>query len=142
NAALAGPAHGEIEYALDNGFVIFRKTEVDTEASHISLTGKLRIADASVDWLLKIHSNDFSELDRLAYDFAHAAGKKTYNLLGLGGAGDITGNVKGKLKTPEVVAHIVAAGAKYNNVVVGDADNDMRYDGAKSVLTFDKAVLH
>jgi outer membrane protein assembly complex protein YaeT len=141
NAALSGPTHGAAEYALDNGVVTFHKTELDTAASHISLTGKLRIADAWADLLLKIHSTDFSELDRIAYDFAHNAGKKTYNLLGLGGSGDITGSVQGKLKTPAVVAHIVAAGAKYNNVVVGDADIDLKYDGAKSVMTFEKATF-
>ena len=103
------PVRGSIDYALDNGVVAFKKMELDTAASHISLTGKLRIADASVDWLVKIHSTDFSELDRIGYNFAHSAGKKTYTLLGLGGAGDITGNIKGKLKAPEVVAHIVAA---------------------------------
>ena len=141
NATLAGPARGVVDYALDNGVVAFRKLDLDTAASHIALTGKLRIADASVDWLAKIHSTDFSELDRLGYNFAHSAGKKSYTLLGLGGAGDITGSVQGKLKTPAVVAHIVAAGAKYNNVVVGDADIDMKYDGAKGVMTFDKAVF-
>jgi outer membrane protein assembly complex protein YaeT len=139
NAALAGPVRGAVDYALDNGVVGFRKMELDLAASHVSLTGKLRIADASVDWLVKIHSNDFSELDRLAVDFAHAAGKKTFTSLGLGGAGDITGSVRGKLKTPEVVAHIAATGAKYNNVVVGDADIDMKYDGAAGVMTFEKA---
>jgi translocation and assembly module TamB len=139
NAALAGPTRGSVDYALDNGVLAFRKLELDLQASHVSLTGKLRIADASVDWLVKIHSNDFSELDRLAVDFAHAAGKKTFTALGLGGAGDITGSVKGKLKTPEVVAHIAATGAKYNNVAIGDADVDMKYDGAQGVLTFEKA---
>ena len=89
NATLAGPAHGNIDYALDNGVVIFKKTEVDLEASHISLTGKLRIADASTDLLLKIHSTDFSELDRIGYNFAHSAGKKTYTLLGLAEIGGV-----------------------------------------------------
>jgi len=141
NAALAGPVRGAVDYALDNGVVGFRKMELDLQASHVSLTGKLRIADASVDWLVKIHSNDFSELDRIGYDFARSAGKKTYTLLGLGGAGDITGSIQGKLKTPQVVAHIVAAGAKYNNVAIGDADVDMKYDGAQDVLTFEKATF-
>src|SRR5436305_1717464 len=140
NAALAGPARGSVDYALDNGVVAFRKLELDLQASHISLTGKLRIADASVDWLLKIHSSDFGELDRIGYNFAHSAGKKTYTLLGLGGAGDITGSVRGKLKAPEVVAHIVAAGAKYNNVVGGDADIDMKYDGAHELLPVVRAT--
>jgi len=139
NAALAGAARGDVDYALDNGVVAFRKMELDTAASHIALTGKLRISDATADWLLKIHSNDFADLDRIGYNFAHSAGKKTYNLLGLGGAGDISGSIQGKLKTPNVVAHVAAAGAKYNNVRLGDADIDLKYDGAKSVMTFEKA---
>src|SRR5262249_11796169 len=69
------------------------------------------------------------------------AGKKTYTLLGLAGAGDITGNLKGKMKSPDVTAKIAAAGAKYNNVLLGDADIELRYEGAKSVMVFDRAVF-
>jgi outer membrane protein insertion porin family len=135
------PIAGSADYALDNGVVTFRRTELDTGLTHVSLTGKLRIADVWTDLLAKIHSTDFSELDRIGYNFAHSAGKTTYTLLGLGGAGDITGSVRGKLKTPEVVAHIASTGTKYNNVLVGNADIDLKYDGTKAVLAFDRAVF-
>ena len=86
----------------------------------IDFTGKFRIEDAWTDLLMKIHSSDFAELDRIGYNFAHSAGKNTYTLLGLGGSGDITGNVRGKIKAPEVVARIASSGTKYNNVLLGD----------------------
>lgn len=135
--ALAGSA----DYALDNGVVTFRRLNLNTDASQIALTGKLRIADVYTDFLLKIHSNDFAELDRIGYNFAHSAGKKTYTLLGLGGAGDVSGSVRGKLKTPQVVARIAGSAIKYNNVLLGDGDIDLRYDGDRSVLTFDRATF-
>jgi hypothetical protein len=37
-----------------------------------------------------IRSSDFSELDRLAYNFAHSAGKNDFDAHGLGGNGTIT----------------------------------------------------
>jgi outer membrane protein insertion porin family len=132
---------GGTDFTLDNGVVTFRNGELVTEASTIGFSGKLRIQDAWTDLLLKIHSGDFAELDRAAYNFAHSAGKATYDLLGLGGAGDITGSVQGKLKTPHVVARIVAAGTKYNNVDLGESEIDLKYDGGKGVLTFDKATF-
>src|SRR3954453_3587845 len=88
---------------------------------------------------MKIHSSDFAELDKIGYNFARSAGKNTYTLLGPGGSGDITGNARGKIKAPEVVARIVSSGTKYNNTLLGDADIDLRYDGAKNRLTFDPA---
>lgn len=135
------PIGGSTDYALDNGVVTFRNMELDTAASHVSASGTLRISDVFTNLQLKIHSNDFSELDRVGYNFAHSAGKKTYDLLGLGGAGDITGSVQGKLKTPQVVAHIVGTGTKYNNVLLGASNIDLHYDGPKSVLTFDRATF-
>jgi len=141
HAAYPIPVGGSADFALDNGTVTFRKAHLVTDASTIDFTGKFRIEDAWTDLLLKIHSNDFAELDKIGYNFAHSAGKNTYTLLGLGGSGDITGNVRGKIKAPEVVARIVSSGTKYNNVLLGDAEIDLRYDGAKSQLTFDKATF-
>ncbi|HEX9163324.1 MAG TPA: translocation/assembly module TamB domain-containing protein [Thermoanaerobaculia bacterium] len=135
------PVGGSTDFELDNGVVTFRRAELDTDASHISLTGTLRIADVYTNLQAKIHSSDFSELDRAGFNFAHSAGKKTYTLLGLGGAGDITGSVRGTLKTPEVVAHVSGTGTKYNNVLLGAADIDLHYDGTKSLLTFDRAIF-
>jgi translocation and assembly module TamB len=135
------PLGGSADFALDNGTVTFRKAQLVTDASTIDFTGKFRIEDAWTDLLMRIHSSDFAELDKIGYNFAHSAGKKTYTLLGLGGSGDITGNVRGKIKAPEVVAKIVSSGTKYNNILLGDADIDLRYDGAKSQLTFEHATF-
>ncbi len=132
---------GSTNFALDNGLVTFRRLDLNTDASRIALTGKLRISDVYTDFLAKIHSTDFSELDRIGFNFAHSAGKKTYTLLGLGGAGDISGTIRGKLKTPQVVAKIAGSAIKYNNIALGDGDIDLRYDGDRSVMTFDRATF-
>ncbi len=50
--------------------------------------------------------------------------------------------MKGKLKTPQVAAHITGTATKYNNALLGDSDIDLRYDGVKGLLTFDRAVFH
>src|SRR5206468_669196 len=34
-----------------------------------------------------------------------------------------------------------ATGTKYNNIDLGDSDIDLRYDGGRSVLTFEKATF-
>ncbi|MGZ7033405.1 MAG: hypothetical protein ACXVIJ_15690, partial [Thermoanaerobaculia bacterium] len=132
---------GSTDFALDNGVVTFRRGELNTDASQIDLTGTLRIEDVFTNLDLKIHSTDFSELDRAAFNFAHSAGKKTYTLLGLGGAGDITGTVQGRIKAPDVVAHIASTGTKYNNVLLGDAGIDLTYAGSKSLLTFKDSLF-
>ncbi|MDQ6800860.1 MAG: outer membrane protein assembly factor BamA [Acidobacteriota bacterium] len=132
---------GSTDFALQNGVVTFRRADLETDKSKIAINGKLRISDAWTDLLMKIHSTDFSELDRIGYNFAHSAGKKTYTLLGLGGGGDITGSMKGTIKAPDVVAHIVSTATKYNNVLLGDADIDLHYDGPRSTLHFDRATF-
>src|ERR1051325_3042599 len=141
NAKYPIPLGGSTDFALNNGVIKFNRGQLVTDASQIGFTGTMRIEDLNSNLALQIHSSDFSELDRAAYNFAQSAGKTTYTLLGLGGAGDITGTVVGRLKTPNVVAHIASTGTKYNNILLGDADIDLRYDGAKSVLTFQKAVF-
>ncbi|MGZ8830004.1 MAG: AsmA family protein, partial [Thermoanaerobaculia bacterium] len=135
------PIGGSTDFTLDNGVVTFRRLELDTAASHISATGTLRIEDVFTNLQLKIHSTDFSDLDRAGFNFAHSAGKRMYTLLGLGGSGDVSGTVKGKLKTPQVVAHITGSRVKYNNVLLGNADIDLHYDGVKFVMTFDRAIF-
>jgi outer membrane protein assembly complex protein YaeT len=132
---------GSTDFALDNGVVTFRRAQLTTEASTIDFTGKFRIEDAWTDVLMKIHSGDFGELDRIGYNFAHSAGKKSYTLLGLGGSGDVTGNVRGKIKSPDVVARIAGSGTKYNNILLGDSEIDLRYDGAKSAMTFEHTTF-
>ncbi len=141
HAAYPVPLSGSTEFALDSGVVTFHRAHLVTDVSAIDFTGKFRIEDSWTDLLMKIHSSDFAELDRIGYNFAHSAGKKAYTLLGLGGAGDITGNVRGKIKEPEVVARITGAATKYNGILLGDSDIDLHYDGGRSVLTFDQATF-
>ena len=141
NARYPVPLGGSTDFALANGVVTFRRAELVTDASRVTFTGKFRIEDAWTDLLMQIHSRDFAELDRLGYNLAHSAGKKAYTLLGLGGAGDISGTMRGKIKEPDVVAKINAAGTKFNDVALGNAEIDLRYDGVKSVMTFERAVF-
>jgi outer membrane protein assembly complex protein YaeT len=141
-AAYPTPISGSTDFALDNGVVTFRRAHLVTDASTIDFTGKFRIDDAWTDLLMKIHSSDFAELDRVGYNFAHSAGKAKYTLLGLGGSGDISGNVRGKIKSPEVVARIIGTGTKYNNVLLGDTEIDLHYEGDKSLLTFEHVTFH
>jgi outer membrane protein assembly complex protein YaeT len=132
---------GSADFTLDNGVVKFRRAELTTAASRIDFSGSLRIEDINTDLKLDIHSTDFSELDRTGYNFAHSAGKKEYELMGLGGSGDITGTVKGRLKSPQVVAHIAATGTKFNGSLLDDSEIDLHYDGVQSILTFDRAIF-
>jgi outer membrane protein assembly factor BamA/autotransporter translocation and assembly factor TamB len=133
---------GSTDYALDKGTVTFRRMELDTDSSHVSMTGSLRIEDLNTDLRMAIRSSDFAELDRIGYNFAHSADKKDYTLLGLGGAGTINGTVSGPLEKPMVVANITGTQVQYSNVRLGDAAIDLRYDGNRSVLTFDRAVFN
>jgi outer membrane protein assembly complex protein YaeT len=135
------PIAGSTDFALDRGVITFRSAELDTGASHVSLTGTMRIEDLFTDFRTSIRSTDFSELDRVAFNFARAADKDDFELLGLGGAGTITGTVRGPLKTPRLAARIVSTNTEYNDVRLGDAEIDLRYDGVRSLLTFDRAVF-
>ena len=141
NAKYPIPVGGSTDFALNNGVVTFLRGELNTDASQIDLTGTLRIEDVFTNLDVKVHSSDFSELDRAAYNFAHSAGKETYTLLGLGGAGDITATVRGPIKEADVVAHITGSAVKYNNVLLGEADIDLTYEGPRSLLTFKRAVF-
>jgi outer membrane protein assembly complex protein YaeT len=141
NAKYPIPLGGNADFALDNGTIKFSRASLTTGASTVNFNGSLRIEDVNTDLAVSIHSSDFSELDKIGFNFAHSAGKKTYELLGLGGAGDITGTIKGRLKEPQVAAHVVASGTKFNNALLGNSDIELRYDGVKSVLTFDRATF-
>ncbi|HEX2060204.1 MAG TPA: hypothetical protein VHK90_05650, partial [Thermoanaerobaculia bacterium] len=132
---------GTLDYALDRGTVTFRRAELDTAASHVSLRGSLKIEGLVTDLAMTVRSTDFSELDRIGYNFAHAADKRDYELLGLGGAGTITGTVKGPIEKPQVAAHIIGSQTRYNEVLLGDADIELRYDGNRSLLAFERAVF-
>ncbi|HVS32523.1 MAG TPA: translocation/assembly module TamB domain-containing protein [Thermoanaerobaculia bacterium] len=135
------PIAGSTDFTLSRGIVGFRRLDLDTDRTQLNITGTLRIDDIGTDWRVNVRSSDFSELDRLAYNFARSAGKDDFELLGLGGSGTIVGTVRGPIKTPEVAARVAGTGVQYNNVLLGAADIDLRYDGVRSVLTFDRAVF-
>ncbi|MDP9190726.1 MAG: translocation/assembly module TamB domain-containing protein [Acidobacteriota bacterium] len=135
------PLAGSTDFSLDKGVVTFRNAELDTDASHISLTGSLKIEEVITDLAMTIRSSDFSELDRIGYNFAHSADKDDYELLGLGGAGTITGTVKGPIETPQVTANINGTAVRYGEVLLGDAGIDLTYDGNRSLLTFERATF-
>ncbi|HEX6161041.1 MAG TPA: hypothetical protein VF111_12795, partial [Thermoanaerobaculia bacterium] len=141
NAQYPIPISGSTDFALNRGVVTFRRAELDTASSHISLTGTLAIEDLDTDLRMTIRSQDFSELDRIGFNFAHAADKRDYELLGLGGAGTITGTVKGKIEAPQVAAQIVGTAIRYNEVALGNGDLTLRYDGTRGTLTFERAVF-
>jgi outer membrane protein insertion porin family len=135
------PLAGSTAFSLDRGVVTFRNAELDTDASHVSLNGSLRIEGVVTDLRMAIRSSDFAELDRVAYNFAHSAGKDDYELLGLGGAGTITGTVRGPIDKPQVVAEVDGTAVRYNEVLLGAAQLALRYDGNRSLLTFDRATF-
>ncbi|HEX6095308.1 MAG TPA: translocation/assembly module TamB domain-containing protein [Thermoanaerobaculia bacterium] len=141
NARYPVPVSGTTDFALNNGVVTFRNAELDTEKSHVSLAGTLKIEGVVTDLRMNIRSQDFSELDRVAYNFALSADKTDYELLGLGGAGTIAGTVQGPIDKPLVAAHITSTGTRYNEVLLGNADIDLRYDGNRSLLTFERAIF-
>ncbi|HEX6085494.1 MAG TPA: outer membrane protein assembly factor BamA [Thermoanaerobaculia bacterium] len=132
---------GSTDFALDRGVVRFRRAELDTDQSHVSLTGTLKIEGVVTDLRMNIRTQDLGELDRIGYNFAHAADKTDYELLGLGGAGTISGTVRGPIEKPQVAANIVATAARYNEVLLGDANIDLRYDGDRSALVFERATF-
>ncbi|HVG23331.1 MAG TPA: translocation/assembly module TamB domain-containing protein, partial [Thermoanaerobaculia bacterium] len=132
---------GSTDFTLNRGVVGFRRAELDTDKSHVSLTGSLKIEGAVTDLRMNIRTADLGELDRIGYNFAHAAGKNDYELLGLGGSGTIAGSVRGPIEKPLVIANIVGAATRYNDILLGDANLDLRYDGPAATLTFERAVF-
>lgn len=130
---------GETAFDLDRGVITFRRAALKTDASDVSFTGTLRIEDLRSDLAVRIVSRDLSELDRLGFNIAQSAGKSDYELLGMGGSGTITGTLRGTLGEPVVAAGIAASGAKFNHSLLGEANLALRYDGPRSLLTFERA---
>ncbi|HUF18503.1 MAG TPA: translocation/assembly module TamB domain-containing protein, partial [Thermoanaerobaculia bacterium] len=132
------PLSGATNFALDAGTITFARSTLRTPESVIDFSGKLQIEGVVTDLAVTIDSKDFSELDRIAYNFARTADKDDYELLGFGGAGTITGTVRGPIDAPQVAARIAADGTVYNDVLLGRSDIDLAYDGARGVLTFNR----
>ena len=141
NARYAIPLAGTADFSLDRGVVRFRRAELDTDASQVGILGTFRIEGAVTDLQLSIRSTDFAELDRVGYNLAHSADKADYELLGLGGSGTIEGTLRGPIEAPHVAATISASGARFNEVLLGSADIALRYDGDRSVMTFERAAF-
>ena len=138
NAAYPIPVAGSVDFKIENKYFKFKRADLVTDASTIALdNGSFEMETGSTQLSAKIDSRDFGELDRIGYNFAHSAGKNSYTLLGLGGSGTITGSIQGVLKSPRVSARITSTGAKYNNVLLGDLDMDLLYEGSRA-LGFDK----
>ncbi|HUP47705.1 MAG TPA: translocation/assembly module TamB domain-containing protein [Thermoanaerobaculia bacterium] len=135
------PIAGSTDFTLNEGVIAFRRTDLLTGASRIGVTGTLRIENLVTNLGVQIRSDDLSELDRVTYNFAHGTGRTGHELLGLGGAGEITGTIRGPIQTPDIVARIQGRGTRYNDVLLGDSDIALRYDGSRELLTFDRAVF-
>lgn len=133
------PIAGTTDFTLDKGVVTFRNAELDTDASNIILKGSLKIEGVVTDLHMDIRSTDFAELDRIGYNFAHSAGKDDYELLGLGGAGTLRGTIQGPIDKPQVIAQIVGTGTRYNEILLGNSNIDLFYDGNHSTLVFNRA---
>jgi outer membrane protein insertion porin family len=139
NAKYPTPLSGNTRFALNRGVITFAPSTIQTASSNVGFSGTLGIENLDADLKVDIRSSDFSELDRVGYNFALSADKKDYELLGLGGSGTITGTMRGTFEKPDVVAHVSATGTKYNNVSLGAGEIDLRYAGRSGVLTFDRA---
>jgi outer membrane protein assembly complex protein YaeT len=157
NAAYPTPLEGSVDFKIENGYMTFKRADLITDASTIALdNASLELETGSTQLWAKIDSRDFGELDRIGYNLAHSAGKNSYTLLGLGGSGTITASMQGPLKSPRVNARITSTGAKYNNVLLGDLEMDLLYEGSsatgfnergsvvrveKNLLTFEKTTI-
>lgn len=141
NAKYPVAVSGATRFGLDRGTIRFARSSLDTPASHIDFSGSLRIDDLMASLDLDVRGRDFAELDRMAYNIAHAADQKDFELLGFGGSGTIRATVRGPLKSPQVTASVAGTNTKYNNVLLGASDIVLRYDGPKNLLTFDRGVF-
>jgi hypothetical protein len=141
NARFPLDVSGDTRFRLDNGTVHFAPSTLNAPSSDVAFSGSLKIDGVVADVALTVDSRDFAELDRAGFNFALATGEKDYELLGFRGTGTIRGTVKGPLDKPMVVATVSGSSVAFNNVTLGDAEIDLRYDGPAAVLTFDRALF-
>jgi outer membrane protein insertion porin family len=133
------PVAGSTSFAIERGVVRFRNAQLETESSNINFAGTLGIKGLVMDLRADIRSTDFAELDRIGLNFAHAADNRDYELLGIGGAGTITATLRGPLDEVQVAANISGSGTLYNDVLLGDAQIALTWDGRRDQLTFEEA---
>ncbi len=133
------PASGRTEFAINDGVLRFRDpSRLRLPESVITFSGTLGLENLETDLSYRIESDDFTELDQLAVNFGRSMGSADFELLGLGGAGTITGTIRGELSEPVVVASIDATDALYNNVPIGTARVDVTWMGARETLKLDR----
>lgn len=133
------PLRGATAFALDGGVIRFDRSNLSTPQSTIAFSGSLAIENLVTNLAIAIDSRDFGELDRIGFNFARSAGKNDYELLGIGGRGNITGTVRGAIERPQVAARIVGSGTTYNEVELGDSNIELRYAGDRGNLIFEDA---
>lgn len=139
NARYPLAIRGVTSFALDDGTITFARSNLKTPASSIDFSGSLGIEGLVTNLAVAITSSNFQELDKIGLNFARSADKNDYELLGFGGSGTITGTVRGPLERPQVVARVRGSNTKYNDVLLGDSQIDLRYNGDRNVLTFEEA---
>ncbi|HEX7707137.1 MAG TPA: translocation/assembly module TamB domain-containing protein [Thermoanaerobaculia bacterium] len=133
------PVAGSTDFAIERGVVRFRSAQLETESSNINFAGTLGIEGMVMNLRADVRSTDFAELDRIGLNFAHAADNLEYGLLGLGGAGTITATLRGPLEQIQVAANISGSGTRYSDVLLGDAEIALTWDGARDQLAFEDA---
>lgn len=133
------PLRGSTEFALDSGVITFAQSTLSTPRSSIAFRGSLAIENLVTNLSVAIDSRDFGELDRIGFNFARAAGRNDYEVLGLGGSGKVTGTVRGPIERPQVIARIAGSDTAYNDVDLGESSIDLRYDGERGNLIFESA---
>jgi len=129
---------GRTNFELEGGTITFDRSNLRTPASSIAFSGSLGIEGLITNLAVSIESRDFAELDRIGFNFARSADKNDYELLEFGGSGRISGTIRGPIERPQVIANVRGTNTQYNSVLLGDSDLDLRYDGERSVLTFDE----
>ncbi|HEU5162030.1 MAG TPA: hypothetical protein VFV54_02685, partial [Thermoanaerobaculia bacterium] len=141
NAKYPLAVSGRTRFALDDGMITFAPSELQTPQSRVAFRGNLRIEDLFADLTVDITSEDFRELDQVAYNFAQGLDETDFELLGLGGAGRIEGTVRGPLGEPRVAANVTASALRFADVDLGAAEIALRYDGPASTVHFEPGVF-
>ncbi len=141
NARYPMPVSGRTRFTLDEGVIRFAPSELQTPKSRVAFRGTLRIEDLDADLAVDIRSEDFRELDRVAFNFAQGLEETDFEMLGLAGAGRVEGTVRGPLQEPRVAAKVTASQLRFSDVLLGASDIDLRYDGPTSTVHFEPAVF-
>jgi outer membrane protein insertion porin family len=132
------PVSGETAFAIADGVIDFSPSVLRTPRSVVRFRGPLRIEGLVGDLGFTIDSSDFSELDRIAFNFARALDQSDFELLGLAGSGRIEGTLRGPFDRARVRASIAAQSLAFNDVELGAGDLELAWDGESSTLRFDR----